>query len=411
MIGAPASRGGGASYHRYLLRSNLVWRGQDPATFGSASRVPSGQVNHDRNSQGLSDMVRWPTRRRFSPIGIDIGSRSVKLVQLTADYSRLVDAVRWDFPTTLNGASEDDLSEGLAEALQRTRERRRLRGRDAVVCLNKDHLFLQNLRVPKRTGDEIDAVVQEESGPRLPFPAEEAEIRFLDAGEVRQSDSSVRELIVTACHRPVLHRLLDLVGRCGLQPIAVDIEPAAIVRSYSLQFRRDADRDRRVMFVHVGYSKSVVVIAHGDRILFVKYVQSAGRSMDEAVASRLRMAVGEASALRRHNGDRRKELQDPDVSRGIARAIRPVIERLANEISLCSRYHSVTFRGQPICRIVLGGGEATSGLAEALQKRLNMPCLTSEPLRSYSTDSQFHPSSQWDVAVGLAARQMDQAHE
>jgi type IV pilus assembly protein PilM len=165
------------------------------------------------------------------------------------------------------------------------------------------------------------------------------------------------------------------------------------------------------MFVHVGYSNSVVVIAHGDHILFVKYVQSAGKQMDDAVASRLKMASAEASALRRHNGDRRKELQDPDITRGIARAVRPVIERLANEISLCSRYHSVTFRGQPICRMVLGGGEASNGLSEALQERLNVPCLISEPLRSYSVDSQTYPLSQWDVAAGLAAREIGRSNE
>ena len=354
-------------------------------------------------------MVRLSTRRRFSPIGIDIGSRSVKFVQLTADYSGLVETARWDFPTTFNEASEQDQAEQLTEALQR--HRRRFRGRDAVLCLNKDHLVLQNLRVPRRAAEELDTVVQEECRQRLPFSADEAQIRFLDAGEIRQSDSSVRELIVTACHRPILRRLLDLVVECGFQPTAVDIEPAAIVRSYSLQFRRDEDRDRRVMFVHVGYSNSVVVIAHEGRILFVKYIQNAGQHMDEAVASRLRMASGEASALRRHNGDRRRELQDPEVSDGIAQAIRPVIEHLANEISLCMRYHSVTFRGQPICRMVLGGGEASNGLAEALQERLSIPCLRSEPLRPFSADNQFHPMPQWDVAVGLAARNLGPSNE
>jgi len=356
-------------------------------------------------------MVLWPAKRRFSPIGIDIGSRSVKLVQLTADYSRLVEATRWDFPASFDRASDEERSEQMAEALERVRRGHRFRGRDAVVCLNKSHLFLQNLRLPRRSGDELDATVQEETGRRLPFPADEAEIRFLDAGEVRQSDSPVRELIVTACHRPVLHGLLDLVKGCGFHPVAVDIEPAAIVRSYSLQFRRDEDRDRRVMFVHVGYSNSVVIIAHGDHILFVKYIDSAGKQMDDAVASRLRMAAGEASALRRHNGDRRRELQDPEVSRGITHAVRPIVERLANEISLCSRYHSVTFRGQPICRMVLGGGEASDGLSESLQGRLNVPCLLSEPLRPYSVDNQIHPLWQWDVAVGLAAREMGRSNE
>jgi Tfp pilus assembly PilM family ATPase len=73
-------------------------------------------------------MLRWAARRHFSPIGIDIGSRSVKLVRLTADSSRLVEAARWGFPTTFNEASEEDRSEQLAEALQRVCRRRRFTG-------------------------------------------------------------------------------------------------------------------------------------------------------------------------------------------------------------------------------------------------------------------------------------------
>lgn len=355
-------------------------------------------------------MVVWPSRHRRGPIGIDVGSRSVKLVQLADDGSRLVEAARWDFPASHNELSAEAQLEHVTEALHRLRKGHRFRGRDAVVCLNHDHVFVQNLRLPTRPGEELDTVVEQESAQRLPFPAEEAEIRFLDAGEVRQGDNSLREVIVTACHRPVLRRLLDAIDSSRLHPVAVDIEPNAIVRSYSLQFNRDEDQDRRVMFVHVGYSNSVVVIAHGHHILFVKYIESGGKQMDEAVAARLKMSASEASALRRHNGDRRKELQDPDVSRGIAQAIRPVVERLANEISLCSRYHSVTFRGQPVCRTVLSGGEASQSLAEALQGRSKVPCLMSEPLRRYSVDRQMHPLGQWDIAVGLAARDMNRSN-
>ena len=47
------------------------------------------------------------SKNRFGPIGVDIGSRSVKLVQFTADGTRLIDASKWDLP-----AGEDDGSTG-----------------------------------------------------------------------------------------------------------------------------------------------------------------------------------------------------------------------------------------------------------------------------------------------------------
>ena len=39
-------------------------------------------------------MVSWLPKRRYSPIGIDVGGRSVKLVQLSGDRSRLIEAAR-----------------------------------------------------------------------------------------------------------------------------------------------------------------------------------------------------------------------------------------------------------------------------------------------------------------------------
>jgi type IV pilus assembly protein PilM len=117
------------------------------------------------------------------------------------------------------------------------------------------------------------------------------------------------------------------------------------------------------------------------------------------------MSQREAAALRRHNGDRRHDQQDPEVTASIARAVRPVVERLVSELSLCVRYHSVTFRGQPLARLVLGGGEATEALLAAISERLNLKCELSEPLRGLEGARGAGRAGQWDVAAGLAWRE------
>ena len=58
------------------------------------------------------------------------------------------------------------------------------------------------------------------------------------------------------------------------------------------------------------------------------------------------------------------------ASRSVSEATRPVIDRLARELSLCIRYHSVTFRGQRLYRLVVGGGEACDVLVASLDQRL-----------------------------------------
>jgi type IV pilus assembly protein PilM len=158
------------------------------------------------------------------------------------------------------------------------------------------------------------------------------------------------------------------------------------------------------MYVHVGYASTAVVIADGDDPLFVKYINVGGQDMDRAVAERLEMEIVEATSLRRHNGDRRSEQQDPEIAGSIAAAVRPVVEQLVSELAMCVRYHSVTFRGKPLARTVLGGGEATAALAETLAERLRSNCELADPLRTFETTPLKGRPGQWDVAAGLAQK-------
>lgn len=342
-------------------------------------------------------------RHRGSPIGVDIGRRSVKLLQFDADRKRLIDAVRWDIA---DAANEQGRDKRIIEALQHAREGRRFLGRDAVLCLNSDDLLIHNVRVPKGAPGELDKLVQQEAAGRVPFSMLETELRYIQAADVRQGDAMLREVILLACHRPVLERKVELLVSAGMRPIAVDVEPAALLRSYVSQFRREDDQIRRRMFVHVGGASTVAVIAQGSDVLFIKYIDIGGQHFDVAVASHLRMSIEAAAAVRRHNGDRRVEQQDPEIARSVAEATRPVLDRLAHELSLCIRYHSVTFRGQPLASAVIGGGEASQALVDALSTRINLKCELGDPLRSIEAAVNLSRKSQWDIAAGLALREV-----
>jgi len=350
-------------------------------------------------------MVRWLSKNRTSPIGVDLGARSIKMVQFDASCQTLIEAVRWDLP----GDMSDDPQQRnlqLIDAIRRAREGRAFKGREAVLCLSAPDLFVQNLRVPKGSREEVQRMVLQDSAGRIPFPVDQAEIRFLEAADVRQGESLRREVIVLAAHLPNIERRVQLLVEGGLQPVAVDAEPAAMLRGYLKQFRRDEDRQARMLFVHLGSTQSVAVIAEGSNILFIKYIDVGGKHMDDAVSQTLSMPAAEASALRRHNGDRRADQQDPEIARTISEAIRPVIDTLANELSLCVRYHSVTFRGQPLVRMVLGGGEATQPLGEALGARLDLKCEVGDPLKNVEPKLPGGRSGQWDIAAGLALKKI-----
>ncbi len=349
-------------------------------------------------------MAAWLPRQRHGPIGVDIGSRSVKLLQFNAARTRICDAVSWDLSPE-EAANPQRQDERVAEAILRAREGRGFRGCDAVLCLGAGGLFVQNVRVAQASGDELTKIVHFEAAGRLPFGSEEAEIRYVEADDVKQGESVRREVILLAGRRPSIDRLISVAEKAGLRPTAIDVEPAAMLRCYARQLRRDAEPQQRLMFVHVGTSNSIAVIARGADAMLIKYIDVGGRHCDEAVARRLKLSLGDAASLRRHNADRRTEDRDPEIVRGVGDAVRPVLDRLSQQLALCLRYYHVTFRGQPLARVVLGGGEATETMAEWLSGRLDLPCEMGEPLRPFGEHGAAGRAGQWDVAAGLALRE------
>ncbi len=352
-------------------------------------------------------MLAWFKRRSTAPIGVDVGTRFVKMVQFAGDKSRVLAAGRWEIPTPPAKLTPQEQAQRIAETLQRGLRERPFAGRDVVLCLSDKQLVLQNIRVPKVGGADLDRAVAQEIAGRVPFAVEETELRYVESADVRQGDTVVREVIVFACHRPVLKQLLELVELAELRPVAVDVEPAALTRNYASQCRRGDDLKQRALVVHVGFARTAAVITQGDEMLFVKYIDVGGTQFDAAVARHLNMEPSEAAALRRTHGDRRSDLQDPEVVRSVEGATRPIVERLAQELAMCIRYHSVTFRGQPLARCVIGGGEASPPLAESLGKLLSLPCEISDPFRALPSAAHLGRKGTWDVAVGLALRDLN----
>lgn len=343
-------------------------------------------------------------RQRGGPIGVDLGSRSVKMVQFSADRTQLIAQTRWDWMEG-EDESEDSRSDRIVDALRRSLKSRPFIGRDAVVCLGRDQLFLQNIRVPKAEPEETERLIHQEAAGRIPYPLGDAEIRHIETADVRQGKETLREIIIIATPRPELAASIHLFEKAGLRPMAVDIEPMAILRTYARQYRRDDDRGQRGLFVHIGHSKTAVVIAEDDRALFIKYIDVGGCQMDQAVATEFDMKLEEATAIRRNNGDRRIDQQDAEIAESIARAVRPVVEEVCEELSRCIRYHGVTFRGKPLARITLSGGEASPMLAEKIRRHFDLPCDLGEPFRGLSDLKIKGRAGQWDIATGLALRE------
>ncbi|MCH7993034.1 MAG: tetratricopeptide repeat protein [Planctomycetes bacterium] len=214
-------------------------------------------------------MFQWLKARRPGPIGVDLGVRSVKLMQFNGDRSRLLAAARWELPYA-ERLTPPQRDARLSEAIGRARESQNFRGKEALLCLNAQELFVQNVRVPAVRGEALDKIVRQEAASRLSCEISEAEVRYLEAGEVRQGETIKQEVILMATTKSSIDRSMAIMEAANLRPLAMDAEPLAVARCYARQYRREDDRVVGTLYVHVGVSNTAVVITRGADVMFVQ---------------------------------------------------------------------------------------------------------------------------------------------
>ncbi len=347
------------------------------------------------------------TRTQVQPIGLDIGRDAIKMLQLEVVGESLaaVAGALKEFPpeAKLQSASRMAL---LPELLRQMLRQNPFAGRHVATTLPREFLHVKNLRLPLMPEEELDSAVRFEARNIFPFDTEDAQVHCLPAGEVRQGNDVLQEVIVLAA------RFVEQLHACGVVVVSLDIEACALFRSIERFVRRREDEQEVHVLVDVGLASTQVVIGKGREISFLKTIEIGGMQFQEAISRKLSISIEEAQALRRRlaeTADSPAEKKDP-VRQAVFDATRSVMEQLGRELSLCLRYQSVTFRGQRPTRLRLMGGEgADTHLQEILNSILSIPIEAPRPLYSIDT-SKLKPlqrqqaMGEWALVLGLARR-------
>jgi type IV pilus assembly protein PilM len=354
-------------------------------------------------------------RSKHGPIGLDIGASGIKLVQFSDEGPEpvLLAAARAELtnlPDDLE-ARRAALRDLLAEALRR----HPFQGRRAVTALGSGEFQMKSIRLPRMPSAEMESAIAFEAQDRFGV-SEGAQFRHLVAGEVRHGNELKEEVIVFAAGDADVSARLNLLESLKLQPLAIDIAPCAVARSFFRFMRRAEDADAVNVFLDVGWRGTSVVLTHGTRVRFLKLIDVGGKHFVEAVAKALSITPLEAAELRirlMHEASSQRATDaasvPADVRATAADAVRPVVERVARDVQLCLRYFAVTFRGQRPQSLTLVGGEAHEpGLLPAIAESVDVPCSIGNPLRGVGRGQavglreqrSYQPA--WAVACGLA---------
>ena len=329
----------------------------------------------------------WITaNRRIQPIGLDIGHSSLKMVQLAVseDKPKVLAARR--IPVAAGDVSDPrEQEKAVVTAVRRLLADGQFRGRQVVSALPIDRIRITSLRLAETEMEEADKILRKEAAERFDLdPAKDA-IDYLLAGSVRQGDEVKNEYILFAVDNEIVDAHVRLLEEAGLTPAAIDAPPCALFRTFERTMRRQADRERTIIFIDVGYRSTTVLFGRGGEICFVKQIAIGMAQFNDEVAAALGLAAREAESFRRRL--QKDDSLDAATRRLVVDALNVTSEQLAGEVSLCLRYYTVTFRGKRVERaVVAGGGAYEQVLRDVLRRHLSVEVEVAEPLRGFELD-------------------------
>ncbi|MGA2915084.1 MAG: pilus assembly protein PilM [Sedimentisphaerales bacterium] len=351
--------------------------------------------------------------KKISPIGLDVGCNSVKMLQFesSGDRTSVISADE----ASINPEVWDDqqgAKDATITAIKEILARGHFQKREVISCLPSSKLIIKSLRLDTFDDEEIEKTINGGVVERFGLKTETHEIRFISAGNIHQGSEVKNEIIIFAIDKESLREHIEMLEQAGVTIVAIDTVPSALFRSLHRSLRRTADQEMANVFVDVGSSYTTVIIGRAGEIVFAKQIDIAGEEINRQVASGLGIGLDEAVHLRSKLKDRATAHEiEPAMLQIVIDSMHSVIDELAKEISLCFQYYAVTFRGQRPSQIVFAGGEAYEQiLIDALKKHLDVAIEVTQPLRGFDLSKVEFPEDkkgmlcEWAVATGLCLK-------
>jgi type IV pilus assembly protein PilM len=346
------------------------------------------------------------TNRKVQPIGLDIGHRSLKMVQLALGDDRPKVLAARKIPVAAGEGDPREQEKAVVAAIQCLLADGQFRGRDVVSALPIDKIKITSLRLAEAEMDQADKILRQEAAER--FDLDPARMRSTPpGGSVRQGEEVKSEYILFAVDNEIVNTHIRL-PRKRMTPTAIDAV-LRVVPDLERTMRRQADRERTIIFIDIGHRYTTVVFGRGGEICLVKQIALGMAQFNDEVASALGLAAPEAESFRLRL--QKDDSLDAATRRLVVDALNVTSEQLAGEVSLCLRYYTVTFRGKRVERaVVAGGGAYEQVLRDVLRRHLSVEVEVAEPLRGFELDRDriddggANGSADLALAVGLSLK-------
>ncbi len=344
--------------------------------------------------------------KKKSAAGLDIGSSSIKMVELEGKLNNL-NLVSLGFEN-LPG---DTIIDGqimelnvVSDVIQSVCVNHQVKADRVVTGVSGHSVILKNIVLPSMSREELEESIDWHAEEHIPYDLADVS---LDYQVTAETDDSTHVLIA-ACKRERIDNIKQAIQLAGKTPVVIDVDTFALQNCYEANYQ-PAD-ETVVTLLNIGASTMNVNIVKGTRSLFTRDITVGGSQFTDVLQRSLGLNFQQAEAVKRGVSDAVEGIEE----KSIEPLMNNVTEIVAMEIQKTfDFYRATTEDNETVVEKILisGGGSKLVGLAQDLSQRLELPVEVLDPFRNIKVDiKKFDPDylneivPEMAVAVGLALR-------
>lgn len=343
-----------------------------------------------------------------APIGVDFAAQRLNMLQIEDDGAQagaapLVRAAV-SLPYPLERAQLLADPRALKSLVREALAGGDFTGRRVVAALPPSEVRILPLTVHVAAGQSEQQAVAKVVRDQLGATALES---VVDYYQVRSADasSSERQVLAAVASNTHVHAYLDALRGAGLEPVALDIGPAAIAR---LLAAMQEDYEQSVLLVNFGASKSFLTVIWGRRLMLDREVDFGETQLVDKLARALGLSPEVAlTLLREHGVGSAERVPQPgagpqtDIGRTIREILYQEFAALAEELVRTQVYVASRTRGSALSRVYLNGSVARyPHIRPRMEELVRLPVEILDPFRAFRTAPSFTPT--FTVAQGIA---------
>ena len=338
-------------------------------------------------------------------VGVDIGTSSIKLVQL----SRSGNSYRLE-AFGVEQLPENSVSEGVivepdavSTALRQAVKRAGVSAKRCAMAVTGSAVITKMINLPADLSeDDIEAQIEVEAGHYIPYPREEVSLDFEVLGPSPRN-ADLLEILLAASKTEHVDMRREVAELAGLSVQVVDVESFAVSNAFDLvRSAAGIDESQTLAVLNIGSTSSSMIVLRGNRSIYNREHSFGGNQLIEECMRRYGMDANQARFMQR--GEDPPAGFEDEVLEPFRQSIIQQISRVLQFYASSSDYMSINML------YLSGGGALIPGLAEALGDEIGISTELGDPLKNVRLAPRIN-ARQLDlvrpaltIACGLALR-------